>query len=143
MTADNLISGCLSFLPPVDHILSELSTMTPLSWVALHSMAHSFIELHKPLHHDKAVIHEGDRSVSIALYILDVCELSHFSRVRFFMIPWTVAYQAPLFMGFSGQEYWSGLPCPPRGDLPNPWTEPMSPISQADSLPLSHQGIPV
>ena len=59
MTADNLISGCLSFLPPVDHILSELSTMTPLSWVALHSMAHSFIELCKPLGHDKAVIHEG------------------------------------------------------------------------------------
>ena len=48
--------------------------------------------------------------------------------------PWTVARQAPLPMGFSRQEYWSGLPCPPPGDLPNSGTE------QADSLHLSHQG---
>ena len=51
-------SGML-FPPPVDHILSELFTVTYLSWVALHSITHNFIELHKPLHHDKAVIHEG------------------------------------------------------------------------------------
>ena len=49
----------LPFSPPVDHILSERSTVTHLSWVALHSMAHSFIELCKPVRHDKAVIHEG------------------------------------------------------------------------------------
>ena len=48
-----------AFPPPVDHIVSEFSTMTHLSWVALHGMVHSFIELCKPLHHDKAVIHEG------------------------------------------------------------------------------------
>ena len=41
--------------------------------------------------------------------------------------PWTVAHQAPLSMGFSRQEYWSGLPCPPPGDLPNPGIEPRSP----------------
>ena len=51
----------LPFPPPVDHVLSELSTMTRPSWVALHGMAHSFIELRKPLHHDKAVIREGER----------------------------------------------------------------------------------
>ena len=49
-----------AFLLPVDHVLSELFTMTRLSQVALHSMAHSFIELCKPLLHNKAVIHEGD-----------------------------------------------------------------------------------
>ena len=49
----------LPFPPPVNHILLELSTMTCPSWVALHGMANSFIELCKPLHHDKAVIHEG------------------------------------------------------------------------------------
>ena len=49
----------LPFLPPVGHFLSELFTMTRLSWVALHGMAFSFIELHMPLCHDKAVIHEG------------------------------------------------------------------------------------
>ena len=45
-------------------------------------------------------------------------------------------------MGFSRQEYWSGLPCPPPGDLPNPGMEPRSPALQEDSLPLSHQGTP-
>ena len=49
--------------------------------------------------------------------------------------PWTVAHQAPLPMGFSRQEYWSGFPCPPPEDLPNPGTEPGSPALQADSLP--------
>ena len=47
--------------------------------------------------------------------------LSHFSSVRLFETPWTVALQAPLSMGFSRQEYWNGLPCPPLGDLPDPW----------------------
>ena len=50
------------------------------------------------------------------------------------MTPWTVAHQAPLSMGFSRQAYWSGLPCPPPGDLPNPGIKPRSPASQADSL---------
>ena len=46
------------------------------------------------------------------------------SRVRLFVTPWTVAYQAPLSMGFSRQEYWSGLPFPSPRDLPNPGIEP-------------------
>ena len=50
------------------------------------------------------------------------------------MTPWTVAHLAPLSMGFSRQEYWSGLPCPPPGDLPNPGIELRSPALQADSL---------
>ena len=49
-----------------------------------------------------------------------VCVLSHFSYVRLFATPWTIAYQAPLSMGFSRQEYWSGLPCSPPGNLPDP-----------------------
>ena len=57
--------------------------------------------------------------------------LSHFSRVRRFVTPWTVARQAPLSMAFSRQEYWSGLPCPPPGDLPDPGIEPMSLTSPA------------
>ena len=47
------------------------------------------------------------------------CVLSHFSSVQLIATPWTVALQFPLFMGFSRQEYWSGLPCPPPGDLPS------------------------
>ena len=50
--------------------------------------------------------------------------LNHFSCVQLFATPWTIAHQAPLSMGFSGQEYWSGLlPCPPPRDLPNPGIE--------------------
>ena len=47
------------------------------------------------------------------------CVLSHFRHVWLFVTLWTVAYQVPLSMGFSRQEYWSGLPCPPPGDLPD------------------------
>ena len=57
--------------------------------------------------------------------------LSHFSHVQLFVILWTGAYQAPPSMGFSGQEYWSGLPCLPLGDLPNPGIEPTSLTSPA------------
>ena len=56
------------------------------------------------------------------------------SCVRPFATPWTVAHQAPLSMGFSRQEYWSGLPFPSPGNLPNPGTEPRSPALQADAL---------
>ena len=55
---------------------------------------------------------------------------------------WVVTGQAPLSMGFSRQESWTGLPFPPPVDLPHPGFEPSSPALQADSLPLSHQGSP-
>ena len=75
-----------------------------------------------------------------------ICEGSSFSivkvkslsRVRLFATPWTVAYQAPPSMGFSRQEYWSGLPFPSPGDLPDPGIEPGSPLYR-----LSHQGSPI
>ena len=57
-----------------------------------------------------------------------MCVLSH---VQLFATPWTVACQAPLCMGFSRQEYWSGLPFPLPGDLPKPETEPTSLVSPA------------
>ena len=57
------------------------------------------------------------------------------SRVRLFATLWTEAYQAPLSMGFSRQEYWSGLPLPSPGHLPHPGIEPGSPALQADVLP--------
>ena len=55
-------------------------------------------------------------------------------RVRLFAAPWTVAYQASLSMGFSRQEYWSGLPFPSPGDLPDPGIEPGRPALEADAL---------
>ena len=56
--------------------------------------------------------------------------------------PWTVTHLAPLSMGFSRGEYWSGLTFPSPGDLPDPGIEPRSPTWQAHSLLLSHQGSP-
>ena len=62
--------------------------------------------------------------------------------VRLFATPWTVAYQAPLSMGFSRQEHWSGLPFPSPGDLPDPGIEPGSPALQADALLSETPGKP-
>ena len=62
------------------------------------------------------------------------------SRVQLLATPWSVARQAPLSMGSSGQEHWSGLPFPSPGDLPNPGIEPWSPALQADSLPSELPG---
>ena len=67
------------------------------------------------------------------------CMLSHFSRVRLFATLWSVAHQTSLFKGFSRQEYWSRLPFPPPGDLPNPEINPKTLCLlhwQASSLPL-------
>ena len=67
------------------------------------------------------------------------------SRIQLFATPWTVAHQALLSMEFSRQEYWSGLPFPALGDLPQSGIEPMSaasPALQADSLPLCLLGSP-
>jgi len=65
------------------------------------------------------------------------------SRVSLFVTLWTVVYQAPLSMAFSRQEYWSELPFPSPGDLPNPGIKPRSPALQADSLPSEPPGKPL
>ena len=67
----------------------------------------------------------------ISAWGLDACVLSRFSRIWLCMTLWTVAHQASLFMGFPRQEYWSGLPCPPPGNLPNPGIKPTSLMSPA------------
>ena len=61
---------------------------------------------------------------------------------RLFVTPWTVAHQAPLSMELSRKEYWSGLPCPSLGYLPDPGIEPWSPALQVDSLPSDPPGKP-
>ena len=71
-----------------------------------------------------------------------MCYAESLSRVRPFATPWTVAHQAPPFMGFSRQEYCSGLPFPSPGDLPNPGIKPGSPALQADALTSEPPGKP-
>ena len=71
-----------------------------------------------------------------------VHEVKSIGRVRLFVTPWIVAYQAPPSMGFSRQEGWSGLPLPSPGNLPNPGIEPRSPTLQADALLFEPPGKP-
>ena len=82
-------------------------------------------------------------SVSVQLQwilrLLPCLVLSCFSHDQLCVILWTVACQAPLYMGFSRQKYWSGLPCPHPGDLLNPGIEPSLPHSRQILYHLSHQ----
>ena len=73
-----------------------------------------------------SAIQQRESAVRIHAWVL-----SRFSCVQLFSSLWSVARQAPLSMGFSRQEYWSGLPCPPPGDLPDPGIEPASVMSPA------------
>ena len=75
-------------------------------------------------------------------YKLLVCVLSHFSHVRLFATPWTIAHQVSLSMAFSRQEYWSELPCPTTRYLSDAGIKSTSPSLQVDSLPLNHWGNP-
>ena len=79
--------------------------------------------------------------IPIANIIVKV-KVKSLSHVRLFATPWTVAYNAPLFVEFSRQEYWSGLWFPSPEDLPKPGIEPRFPALQADSLPSKPPGKP-
>ena len=68
--------------------------------------------------------------------------LSRYSHVRLLATLWTIAHQALLSIGFSRQDFWSGFPCPPPGDLPYPEIKRVSPALQADSLPTEPPGKP-
>ena len=83
------------------------------------------------------------RAGALSLSPRDVCVCVKFlSRVWLSATPWTVACQAPLSMNFFRQEYWSGLPFPSLGDLPDPGIKPRSPALQADALPSELLGKP-
>ena len=81
-----------------------------------------------------------DQMYNISTFIVKVKSLS---CVRLFATPWTIAYQAPQSMEFSRQEYWSGLPFPSPGDLPDPGIEPGSPTLWADALLSEPPGKPL
>ena len=74
------------------------------------------------------------------MYDHEKVKVKSVSCVQLFSLLWTVAHQAPLSMGFSRQEYWSGLPFPSPGDLTNPGIKPKSPTLQVDSLPAEPLG---
>ena len=79
------------------------------------------------------------------LYLIPICIYFYIVKMKScpsLCDPWTVAHQVPLSMGFSRQEYWSGLPFLSPGDLPNPGIEPRSPALQADTLLSEPPGKP-
>ena len=92
---------------------------------ALDGHSHSFQDSHQPTVQTQTVSALEGRETTV----LQICsrEAKSLSRVRLFAAPWTVAHQAPLSVGFPGQEYWSGLPFPSPGGLPDPGIEPVSP----------------
>ena len=130
------LTTCLGFTP--------LSLRIPASWCDL-KVASLFCLFSSPtpewLGDDSISNHDTLQQVLCRVH-LPAFVLSHFSCVQLFSSLWTVASQAPLSMGFSRQEYWSGLPCPSPGDLPNPGIEPESPALQADCLHLEPPGSP-
>ena len=76
----------------------------------------------------------------LSTWIVKMKSLNH---VQLFTTLWTIAYQVPPSIGFSRQEYWSGLPFPSPGNLPNPGIEPRSPTLQADALTSEPPGKPL
>ena len=86
-------------------------------------------------------VHHKFQSLVKVMSIESVC-VKLLSRVRLFVTPWTVAYQLPPSLGFSRQEYWSGLPFPSPGDLPIPGIEPRLLHCRQTLYPLRHQGSP-
>ena len=74
-------------------------------------------------HRDKIKTYKLSREHEV-IHMKEKVKVKSLSRVQLFATPWTVAYQAPQTMGFSRQGYWSGLPFPSPGDLPNPAIEP-------------------
>ena len=152
----------LPFPSPVDHVLSELCTMTHPSWVALHGMAHSSIELDRLWSmwsvwlvfcdcgfHSVCPLMDKDKRIMEAYWWERLIEgetwkvkVKSLSPVWLFATPWTVAYQSPQSMEFSQQEYWSGSPFPSPGDLPKPGIKSGSPALQAEALLSEPPGKP-
>ena len=86
---------------------------------------------------------QANAELSIYSYGQHVCMLSHFSSIQLFATLWTIAHQAPLSMGFSRQDYWSGLTCLPPRDFLTQWSNPhlLSLLHwQSDSLPWAQPG---
>ena len=81
-------------------------------------------------------------SKSMSLFLFYMKGVKLLSPVQLFVTPWTVVYQAPLSMGYLKQEYWSGLPFPSPGDLPNPGIKPVPPALAGRFFIAERPGLP-
>ena len=120
----------------MDYIVHEIPQARILEWVTFpFSMGSSKPRDGNPgLPHCRQILYQLSHKVKVKVKSL--------SRVRLFATPWTVAYQAPPSMGFSRQEYWSGLPFPSPEDPPNPGIKPRSPTLLVDALTSKPPGKP-
>ena len=111
-----------------------LSCRICVVWAHLNEVQH-YVQLNKMSLH---------MSISISIYLYRYTYIVKvLSHVQLFVTPWTVAHQAPLSMGFSRQEQWSGLSFPSPGDLPDLGIKPRSPALQADALTSEPTGKPI
>ena len=138
--------GCVTFLKPHSWSVtrSSLESRSIRLWVHyLSTCSLSFPPLrNNPLRH----LRELRKVFNSLKACVRAYMLSHFSHIQLFATPWTVAHQAPLSMGFSRPEYWSGLPCLSPGDLPNPGIESTSLClwhQQVGFIPLAPSGKPL
>ena len=125
-------------LPLTPHMFNSIVPSAQSAWAALTSQAHlcSWNQANFRWIILSTSIHLAD----LTIYIPQKWSRSVVSKSA---TPWTVAYRAPLSVEFSRQEYWSGLPFPSLGDLPDPGIEPGSPTLQADALPSEPPGKPL
>ena len=147
----NYLQSCLTLCEPMDYSLTASSVhwilqARILEWVAMCSSRGSSwpgikpLSLMSPALADEFFTTSASWEAPFGLWSESESEVAQSCPTL--CDPWTVACQAPLSMGFSRQEYWSGLPFPSPGDLPNPGVEPGSPALQAGSLPSEPPGKP-
>ena len=115
-----------NFVPYVDINCLCLETILCLKLISISALRLCFMKI---CH--KVIMFLLLTSSLMLLLSMRVCILNHFRRIQLFVTLWTVVLKALLSMGFSRQEYWSGLPCLPPGDLPCPGIKPASPTSPA------------
>ena len=131
----------------LSHCISNPSTNAVSSTVKTNPESNHFPHRHHflpapSLHHLPAGLCFWLCRAACGILVPSACVLGCFHPVRLFATPWAVARQAPLSVGFSRQECWSGLSCPPPGDLPHPGIKPTSHLLpwEAGSLPLAPSG---
>ena len=115
-----------------DHLVFLITIFSCIVWALnCEYSIYVFVFLAKTsVYASSSLVSELCKSLSPCLWP-SVCVLSRFSRVWRLATPWTIVRQTPLFMGFSGQEHWTGLPFPSPGGLPDPRMEPASLVSPA------------
>ena len=117
----------------VIHGVAELDMTERLIWSDLKKSTQGYITI-------KLLKDKGKKKKCILKLAKVKVKAKSLNHVRLFATPWTIAYQAPQFMEFSRQEYWSGFPFPSPRELADPGIEPRSPALQADTLTSESPG---